>query len=250
MTTTEKLQSWRSIHTDYLSFAVISYLASHEESPSPAAGAHIDRNVFDTIRYSFDCLEASIEYVYSMGRLRQLPVSIPINWLTRYAERAWRNLSLSDRIGILAYAWTHTAFWENERQFRLFTEWKKVRDGLTHPIPFGTEIEREIIKREEVEDGAILTMSRFVGDERQIGPEAMSFTSQASLAHFSENPTSLATGDAAKALELLLRHLIRLESLFFNARITSFTYSEFPSKTLLSPHDLLAQLPPVFNEVW
>ena len=98
--------------------------------------------------------------------------------------------------------------------------------------------------------GAHLKMWRFVGAEKPIGPEAMSFSSEQSLARFSQNPTSLTPEDASKALEILLRHLIILEDVFFRARTTWFAYFDNRANSLLSTHELLQQMTLSFQNIW
>src|SRR5262249_13210469 len=153
-----------------------------EKGPSESnLGAILDRNIIDTIRYSYDCLEASIEFVYHMGELKQLPVNMQDNWLSRrYLKGKWNSLSLSDRIGILSYAWTGENFWRTESQRQLFDDLKKVRDGLTHPVPFGTELEEEILLEQEIENGAFLTKAQPLGEPKQIGSDSMKFNTKKS----------------------------------------------------------------------
>ena len=246
----EKTQSWRSIHTDYLGFAVSAYRIRQEKPSTPIAGINLHRHAIDTIRYSYDCFEASAEFVYHMGHLKQLHISVPSNWLTRYIERNWRNLSLSDRIGILTYTWTDKQFWLTEDQYCLFQEWKRVRDGLTHPVPFGTELEKEILLRQELEDGSTMTQSRLISPHRQVGADSMMFSSQRSIAHFSQDPSSLGEEDAAKALEILLHHLVRLDDIFFSGRSTSFTFYESATNSISTSKDLLGMMSCKFSEIW
>jgi len=250
MATVEKTQSWRSIHTDYLGFAVSTYRACQEKAPVPNGVINLHRHAIDTIRYSYDCFESSVEFVYHMGRLNQLRILIPSNWLTRYIERNWRNLSLSDRIGFLAYAWAGEQFWRTEDQLRLFHEWKRVRDGLTHPVPFGTELEQEILMRQEPADGITLTQSRLVSPPKQVGSESMVFSSQGAIAQFSQNPSSLEEEDAAKALEILLHHLARLEDVFFDGRSTWFSFYDSATNSISTTTDLLDLMECRFAKIW
>ena len=123
--------TWRSLHNDYLRFAILS-LRACDQSHSEPSYLYADRHVIDTIRYSYDCLEASIEFIYFLGEQKQLPIIIQDNWLSRSLKRKWSNLSLSDRLGMLTFAWTGHAFWENDTQFQLFADLKKV--SSTHFI--------------------------------------------------------------------------------------------------------------------
>lgn len=250
MSTVEKTQSWRSIHTDYLGFTVVAYRTCQEKSPVPTTGINLHRHAIDAIRYSYDCLESAAEFVYHMGRLKQLRISIPVNWLTRYVERNWKNFSLSDRIGILTYGWTGEQFWLTDDQFRLFQEWKKVRDGLTHPVPFGTELEQEILLRQELEDGSTLTQTCLISSPKQVGADSMVFSSQSTVAQFSQNPLSLVEEDAAKALEILLYHLVRMEDIFFAGRSTWFSFYESASNSISKTKELLGMMTCKFAEIW
>src|SRR5215471_14495866 len=139
-----KDRTWQSIHIDYIAFAVLSWRASKQGQSEHSSGVYLNRNVIDTIRYSYDCLEASVEFIYHMGLLKQLAVDIQENWLVSNLNRKWNNLSLSDRIGMLTYSWLDRPFWQSDSEYKLFEDLKKVRDGLTHPVPFGTELEMEV----------------------------------------------------------------------------------------------------------
>jgi hypothetical protein len=198
---------WESIHTDYLEFAVLSLQACQESISESNLGVCLNRNVIDTIRYSYDCLEASVEFIYHMGLLKQLPIAIQDTWLSRNLQRKWNNLSLGDRIGMLIYAGVGQTIWRSDNQYKLFEELKRVRDGLTHPVPFGTELEKEILLQQELEDGIVFTKSRPIGEPKQIGSAIMNFSSKAAVADFNRNPRLLGNADAEKALEILLCHL-------------------------------------------
>lgn len=250
MNAVEKTQSWRSIHTDYLGFAVSAYRDCQEKALAKTADMNLHHHAIDTIRYSYDCFESSVEFVYHMGRLKQLRISVPSNWLTRYIERNWKNLSLSDRIGFLAYVWADKQFWLTESQISLFQEWKKVRDGLTHPVPFGTELEQEILMRQELEDGSTLTQSRLVSLPKQISGDSMTFSSHKAIAQFSRDPSSLGKEDAAKALEILLHHLVKLEDMFFGGRSTWFSFYESTTNSISTTTDLLKMMICRFDKVW
>ena len=241
---------WQSIHTDYLEFAILS-CQSCQESPSELnPGVHIKRNITNIIRYSYDCLEASIEFVYHMGRLEQLPIAIQDNWLSRTLQRKWNNLSLSDRIGMLSYAWTGQTFWRSDNQYKLFEELKKVRDGLTHPVPFGTELEKEILLRQRSENGTVLTESLAIGEPKQIGSANMNFSPKEAVAGFNQNPSLLGNEDAERALEIMLCHLSKLENTFFGRVTTWFAFYERKSKGLLSTKDLLSRINRRFESIW
>src|SRR5687767_9320697 len=129
-------QPWRTIHLNYLEFAVLSFRACGEETVPSGTG--LNRPVVDTIRYAYDGLEASTEFVRHMGLLKELPGPLQENWLSRYLDHNWEQLSLSDRIGVLAYAWLGQRFWQTEKQFQLLEDLKQVRETLARPLPLGT----------------------------------------------------------------------------------------------------------------
>ena len=245
-----KDRTWESIHTDYLEFAFLSFQASQDSGSELTRGVRLNRNVIDTIRYSYDCLEASIEFVYHMGLLKQLPIAIQDNWLSRNLQRKWNNLSLGDRIGMLVYAWAGKTFWQSDNQYKLFEELKRVRDGLTHPVPFGTELEEEILLRQELEDSIVFTKSLPIGEPKQIGSVIMNFSPKGAIANFNQNPRLLANTDAEQALEILLCHLSRLEGTFFGRATTWFAFYETMSNSLLSLKDLLGRINRRFENIW
>jgi len=245
-----KERTWRSVHEDYIKFAVLSYRASRRATSDPNLSSYLNRNVIDTIRYSYDCLEASVEFIHQMGLLKQLPVDVPDNWLARYLHRRWDGLSLSDRIGMLTCAWLRAEFWQSHGAYQLFAELRRVRDGLTHPVPFGTELEREILRRQEFQDGSVFTESRPIGESTQIGKRKMDFGSKTGVAQFSRNPCLLGADDAERALEIMLRHLSRFERLFYGRTSTAFAFFDAETGGLRSPDDLLGAIGCRFESAW
>lgn len=245
--TTER--AWQSVHSDYLRFAMLSVRACEEGENASTTSVYVNRHVIEAIRYSYDCLEASVEFVFHMGRLNQLPIRLSENWLSRHMSRKWRSLSLSDRLGMLAFAWTGESFWQTGHQFQLFEDLKRVRDGLTHPRPFGTEREFEIITHEETADGIIYTVRRPVGEGKEIDPDWLVHGSRA-VAQFESSPDKLERKDAEQALEILLRHLIRLEEIFFQRRTTWFGFYDDSVDCLLSTEELLETINCRFEQAW
>lgn len=250
MSTTEIMQRWRSVHSDYLQFAILAFRACRDKTATPIAPIHLDRDVVDSIRYSYDCFESAVEFVYHMGQLKQLDVSVPENWLTRYIGRNWGNLSLSDRAGILVHAWVGQNFWQTDDQIKVFEEWKRVRDALTHPVPFGTEMEREIISRKEREDGSTLTLAQSSKETKQVGKKTMVFSSRNPIADFAQYPSLLGRIDAEKSLEISLRLLGRLESSFFSRPTTWFCFYEQETNSVVGPEGLLKTLDCKFGQIW
>lgn len=245
-----KEKSWRSIHLDYLHFAVLSFQASLKAPAASPPGVCLDRHVMETIRYTYDCLEATVEFIRHMGLLKQLPVEIHENWFSRYLEHNWEQLNLSDRIGILAYAWRNQRFWQTEKQLQLFEDLKKVRDGLTQPIPFGTEIEQEIITRRELNARQIRSQSQLAGGSRPARSERPFLGTKKAVAEFEPNPIHLGKADAEQAIEILLCHLLRFEEIYFGECPRWFSFYEDERQRLLSPKDLLEGINRRFKEIW
>ena len=239
--------TWRSLHTDYLRFAVLSLRACDQSQNEPGY-PYANRHVIDTIRYSYDCLDASIEFIYLLGTQNQLPISLANNWLSRSFKRKWKNLSLSDRLGMLAFAWIGQAFWQNDTQFQLFTDLKKVRDGLTHPIPFGTEIEFEIMSDEETAKEHVYGTRKPTGKFRYLKPDWL--VEKNSVAKFSPSADAFQKSDAEQAVEIMLRHAIRLEDLFFARRTSWFAFYETSEDRIYTAEELLQKITCRFDEVW
>lgn len=243
-----KKHIWQSIHSAYLRFAVFSVRACDQSETDPSNYVYVNRHAIEAIRYSYDCLEASVEFVFHIGCLNQLPVTINDNWLSGHVGRKWRSLSLGDRLGMLTFAWTGKSFWQTKHQYQLFEDLKKVRDGLTHPIPFGTEIETEIITQEKTPNG-VYTESRQIGEGKQLKPDWLVYQRRA-VAQFGVSAGSLERKDAEQALEILLRHLVRLEDIFFERRTTWFGFYDDSTSRLLSTEDLIKTINCRFDQVW
>lgn len=241
--------TWRSIHTDYLRFAVLSFYACDNAKTNLI---FLNRHVVETIRYSYDCVEASVEFIYFMGENNQLRIDVPNNWLSRHLRRKWHDLSLSDRIGILTYAWTNQSFWKTEQQLQLFYDLKKVRDGLTHPYPFGTEIEYEVVSEETLVEpvwGVMGEVRRPTGKINYTSKDKL-VNSNKAIAEFTPSVNMLGKKDAKQALEILLWHLIRIEDLFFGRRTSWFSHYDEVNKQAITAEDLLKSITPKFGEYW
>jgi hypothetical protein len=244
MLKTERRQTWVSIHSYYLEFAYQSYRACTQ---APISG--LVRPAVEAIRYAYDCIEASTEFIYHMGRLQQLPHSIQSNWLSRHIQRKWTGLTLVDRISLLSYGWRNDEFWSTTEQHQLFEALKRVRDGLTHPIPFGTVLEYEILEREQQADRTTYTRARPLSDPKHIGSDKMRFDVGPD-AGFAANPFELSTADAERALEILLLHLIRFEEIFFGRATTWFSIYDSEDREIRSARDLLSGLHRRYESVW
>lgn len=242
--------SWRSVHPDYIRFAILSYRAAIESDKNIKEDTvFLNRNVIDTIRYSYDCIEASIEFFYHSGDTKQLHIDIPNNWLTREIKRKWNKLSLSDKIGMLIFSWTGESFWKTEEQFILFQDLKKVRDALTHPIPIGTEVEKEILVEKIFKNGSKYFEAGRLSEEETIESK-MKLNSSKSIANFSENPTMLNVVDASKSLEIMILHLARLKNLLDKRAASWFAFNEIESNEIVPIENILNSLDRKFEKIW
>jgi hypothetical protein len=226
--------TYRSIHIDYLRFAVMSYRDCKNESNRSSASAFISKNVIESVRYSYDCLDALVKFVFFLGDNDSLPIIIDDTWLLRYIRRQWNTLSLSDSIGILTYAFTSESFWQNEEQFQLFEDLRKLRNGLTHPKPLGKKVfqDEQSIRTEELLEPNYLVHSK-------------------PIANFHSSPDLLDHTDAEKAFEILLHHLIRIQNLFFqNSWPTQFAYYDEIDKKVLSTKQLLQSIHCRYLKYW
>lgn len=242
----ETKREHRSMHQDYLLFAWHSLLDCSGDKVNPITSAYVNRPAIEAIRYSYDCLDASINFVLEQGKLNQLPITIRDNWLSRFLDRKWIELSLSDRIGILSFAWTMEPFWKTDDQFQLYEDLRKVRNGLTHPKPFGREVTSEVLREQSENECKI---SRQIGEDRLLKPDWLVAPNKA-IASFNQRPDKLGKEDAEIAFEILLHHLSRFEELFFNNRTTWFGVYDKASKQGLYPKNLLNAMNCRFKQIW
>jgi hypothetical protein len=134
-----------TFHQHYLQYAFDSLMKLKNEINL--------RNIIEVIRYSYDCLEATAEFIFDSGINKQFTFKLPDNWLAKYIERKWNDLKLSDRLALLSYSWKNEEFWKTKEQFQLFVDLKKMRDGLTHPGHFIIEREYETKIERPEKDG-------------------------------------------------------------------------------------------------
>jgi len=233
-----KRTTYRTIHTDYLRFAVLSWNECAEATSPTSTQPYANRSAIDTIRYSYDCIEAAVEYIYFAGVHDQLKIPIPDTWLTRYLERRWNDLPLSDRLGCMCFAWTGASFWRNNPQLQLFYDLKKLRDGLTHSKPTGKQTESQLSDTGSIPIG-----------EAKLLPSGLLVTSKP-IARFSPTPILLSASDAEQALEILLHHLIRMQDVFAVTHTTLFCFYDDQGKNILTTSDLLQKLHCKFSKYW
>jgi len=239
----------RSIHQDYLLFAWLSLRDCSNARADPITSAYVNRPAIEAIRYSYDCLDASINFVFHLGKLKQLPITIRESWLSRFVYRKWEDLSLSDRIGILSFAWTKRAFWQTEKQFRLYEDLRKVRNGLTHPEPFGREMNYEVLREQGDRVGFYCEIRRQIGKDRLLKPNRLVDPNKA-IASFNQRPDNLGKKDAEQALEILLHHLSRINDFFLKGRSSWFSIYDKENKRILSPKLLLETINCRFKRIW
>lgn len=240
--------AWRSIHFDYLEFALRALEESRTWSQPSDQALGVCRPAIEAVRYSYDVLDAAAEFTFHMGSDRQLRLKPSDTWLTRYVGRKWSGLSLSDRLGLLAHAWTGVDFWQSESQLRLFEDLKKLRDGLTHPRPSGLKSTKEIL--EETRDvNGVFTVGRSVGEPVVINAGRLVNEGRA-IAQFSRAPEALAWNDAEQAVEIMLWHLSRIDALFFDGPSEWFAVYDHQAKEIWTALDLLRRSSQRFAQCW
>lgn len=246
------VREWRSLHQDYLQFAFDSVRACRRAVPStqvrtPLGRVAINRYALEAVRYSYDALEASVNFVFHATRLGQTHVVFDDTWLKRFLKRKFHNLGMSDKLGLISWAWIGQPFWESEDQFILFADLKKLRDGLTHPRPIGRERRQEILQEEEIDD-ARLTVSRLL-EEKLLGTNLF-VNREKTIASFTEDPIRLTIEDAEKAFEITLLHLIRLEEIAWGKPSGWFDLYDDETNLTQTPRDLLRLIPRRFESIW
>src|SRR5688500_17663636 len=95
-------ERWESLHQAYIQFA---FSPMQDYRRDGAHSSHIgfaDRRAIETIRYSYDALAASVEFIFHCGEKNQLRIPIKNNWLARHLRRKWKELALADKIGLLS----------------------------------------------------------------------------------------------------------------------------------------------------
>ncbi len=232
---TIKKKLFTTIHTDYLRFAILSFLES-KNSRSDENNNYVNRPVIESIRYSFDCIDAATQFIFVCAELEQLPIRMPNNWLTRYLKRQWNSLSLSDAIGLLTFSYTGQPFWQNNEQFQLFEDLRKLRNGLTHPKPTGEETVSE---------------NQSIVSQELLYPNYLVHSNP--IAKFNPTPKTLDSSDAEQALEIMLHHLCRIQDIFyreFNGFSTHFAYYDNEKKEMFSTKRILETLDCKFKEFW
>ena len=124
----------------------------------------------------------------------------------------------------------------------------KVRDGLTHPIPFGTEIEFEIIPDEETAKDNIYGARRPTGKFKYLKPDML--VEKSSVATFAQSADALQKSDAEQAVEVMLRHTIKFQDFFFNRPTPLFAYYEASENRAYTTEELLQTITRRFDNIW
>jgi hypothetical protein len=173
---------------------------------------------------------------------------VPDTGLSRYCERKWKEFSVGDRVGVLAYAWTGCPFWNAETEFQMFEDLRKLRNALTHPKPAGIERSRRIVSRRKVK-GFTSTIAKAVGSPRVLNPEHLTHGKKA-VAQFATSPFAIGHADAEQAVEILLCHMARFDERFFGRGSTRFAMFDETTGKLKTARDLLNGLPRKFASEW
>lgn len=249
MTELYKEREWTSVHSNYIEFALQSLAISKDRTLSINTTPGISRPALEAIRYAYDVIDASIEFVHHMGIIHQLRLRPPDTWLTRYVNRKWsEKMSLCDRLGLLAYSWVKSEFWQSKEQLQLFMDLKKLRDGLTHPRPAGVETTEEILNEIRNLD-AVFTWSRDIGEPVVITAKHLVNEGKA-IAEFANMPDKLTSNDADQAIEIMLWHLSRMDDLFFGGPSTEFAVYDSKAKKVISARELLQASSNKFAAYW
>ena len=191
-----------SLHSDYLAFA-IKAAALKPRASRPLSGLSVSRNVVEAIRYSYDFIEASGEYLYWLTKSGPDGDPRADTWLRRYIDRGWNGFTISDKLGLLSTTFLDSpqGFWTSEPERGLFEDLKHVRNALTHPGLFGKSTEAAF---PDFHAEAVWSQTTVSGKMKREGK---------SHARFAEHPEDLGAEDARKAVEIALRHSARFEEL-------------------------------------
>lgn len=246
------VQEWRSLHQDYLQFAFDSVRACRRTAPStqvraPLDRASVNRYALEAVRYSYDALEASVNFVFHAASLGQTRLEFDDVWWKKYLKKKFHDIKLSEKLGIAFLTLTGQPFWQSEEQYILFADLKKLRDGLTHPRPVGRERRQEVLQEEEMDDTRLI-VSRLL-EERLLGADLF-VNRERTIASFTEDPTRLTTEDAEKAFEIALLHLIRLEEIAYGEHSGWFDVYDEETNRVQTQEDLLRVIPRRFEAVW
>jgi hypothetical protein len=216
-----------TLHWAYLEFAIRSSAARASKKKPPSIP--VSRNVIEAIRYSYDFLDAAAEFAYARvkdgpdGDLRA------DNWLRRYVDRNWPSLSLGDRLGFISFSMSGQGFWFNDDQYSLFEDLKTMRNALTHPGIFGVETVQEFA---DLDSPALSSKRTVLGKMRR---------HKRSRGAFGEHPSELGRDDARKAVEIALRHAVRLDELLCRKGETYFSRIVPQTGKIQSPATVLAR---------
>jgi hypothetical protein len=227
-----------SLHSNYLGFAVQA--AEVKPYAKRPFGVPVSRSIVDAIRYSFDSIDASAEYAYQLMKGGPDGDTRPDNWLRRYIDREWKNLPVSDKLGLLSFFHRGGGFWVSDAERVLFEDLKHVRNALTHPGLFGKTVEAEY---PDFHAEPVWSETTIKGKLKRGG---------VSHAGFAEHPEDLSVEDAKKAVEIALRHAERFEQLL-GAKDGSILFGAISSKTgdkRAAARILSKKKKRYFDEIW
>jgi len=78
----------------------------------------------------------------------------------------------------------------------------------------------------------------------------MAFGLKTPTAGFSYDPFQLDAADAERAVEIMLRHLHRINLVFWGRPTTEFALSDESTQRILNPTDLLLTITTRFDHIW
>jgi hypothetical protein len=218
-----------TLHWAYLEFAIRSSRARLSQRKPPSIPT--SRNVIEAIRYSYDFLDAAAEFAYAIVKDGPDGDSRPDSWLTRYVDRRWNSLSLSERLGFLSFTKCGEGFWRNDGQRRLFEELRALRNALTHPGIFGVQRVEEF---PDLSDGPAVSSREVIYGKMRPRKDA--------IAKFAGTLAVLGREDGRKAVEIALRHAERFEQLFGRPGACLFGRINPRSNVEQSPTTVLARM--------
>ena len=64
-----KKTEWQSIHWDYQQFAIQACYDCHHKGSTPETQHDLNKAALEAVRYSYDCLEATIEFIFHIGSI-------------------------------------------------------------------------------------------------------------------------------------------------------------------------------------
>jgi len=230
-------------HQSYFQFAYNSFLKCKDANLNI-----VNRNVVETIHYSYSCIESFIEYLLFSYQNNNLELKYHDNWITRYAELEWDRLSLSNKIGFITYLYTSNSFWHNDGEYQLFSELRNIRNRLTHAYPHISGRMIKVTDEQSKTDGSVYRQAEVVS-EGPLSKKGNIIKPPKSIVKFNI-VNELDFSDAEKAFEILLYHLIRIEKIFLRGSTTDIAVLSDKEHNLIHARKLLSYITCTLSQYW